>query len=411
MLVAVTTTIVLLTWVPPSQAFFPNRVWDVLVSVTELSRPQSYTHHDIPTVAALKITLSLFRDNPSPQTTRHQLPNQPSQLSTSPRGLFRQYYGNRRTTAQRLQAFQTAVHVISQSNEEVDLWSSYDDAAAHFDAELFQAAQDRMLLLRSIVVMATHQGSLTLARRSLGQLLHTLQDFYSHSNWVELGRTEPYNVLGRQGQRPSRIAPPDMAACQDCRRSGRANLLLQLLLHFKFDQLAKYTYDCSDNVHPQILENGVLTSNYFSGCRDPSGAEILKPQGKCSHGGITDAYSDVSATGGLNKDSVVTLWTFLREKHAPAAQLATRATVDLLQDMRAEVADDNAFAAIFNIKLEDRDIVSGIGIILDTNQGMSDELSSVLSLFTVGRDILEGGRTEGGGAIEYTLVPFANPGK
>ncbi len=28
------------------------------------------------------------------------------------------------------------------------------------------------------------------ARQLLGQLLHTLQDFYSHSNWIELGKQE-----------------------------------------------------------------------------------------------------------------------------------------------------------------------------------------------------------------------------
>ncbi len=30
----------------------------------------------------------------------------------------------------------------------------------------------------------------------MGQLLHTLQDFYSHSNWIELGKKEINERLG-----------------------------------------------------------------------------------------------------------------------------------------------------------------------------------------------------------------------
>lgn len=34
------------------------------------------------------------------------------------------------------------------------------------------------------------------ARQLLGQLLHTLQDFYSHSNWVELGNKNINENIG-----------------------------------------------------------------------------------------------------------------------------------------------------------------------------------------------------------------------
>jgi hypothetical protein len=33
-------------------------------------------------------------------------------------------------------------------------------------------------------------------RQLLGQLLHTLQDFYSHSNWIELGKKDINERLG-----------------------------------------------------------------------------------------------------------------------------------------------------------------------------------------------------------------------
>jgi hypothetical protein len=34
------------------------------------------------------------------------------------------------------------------------------------------------------------------ARQLLGQLIHTLQDFYSHSNWVELNKTDINERIG-----------------------------------------------------------------------------------------------------------------------------------------------------------------------------------------------------------------------
>ena len=34
------------------------------------------------------------------------------------------------------------------------------------------------------------------ARQLLGQVLHTLQDFYSHSNWIELGKKDINEHLG-----------------------------------------------------------------------------------------------------------------------------------------------------------------------------------------------------------------------
>lgn len=37
---------------------------------------------------------------------------------------------------------------------------------------------------------------LTHARELLGQLFHTLQDFYSHSNWIEMGKTDVNTLIG-----------------------------------------------------------------------------------------------------------------------------------------------------------------------------------------------------------------------
>ena len=55
---------------------------------------------------------------------------------------------------------------------------------------------------------------LTQARQLLGQYLHTLQDFYSHSNWIELGKTEINDRLGID-EDVGPVAGPDQPTCQD----------------------------------------------------------------------------------------------------------------------------------------------------------------------------------------------------
>lgn len=54
--------------------------------------------------------------------------------------------------------------------------------------------------------------NLTHARLSIGQLLHTLQDFYSHSNWIELGKKEINERLGIY-EDIGLVAAPNQATC------------------------------------------------------------------------------------------------------------------------------------------------------------------------------------------------------
>ena len=53
---------------------------------------------------------------------------------------------------------------------------------------------------------------MTNARESLGRLLHTLQDFYSHSNWIEMGNTNINNLIGVKENIGS-VADRNQATC------------------------------------------------------------------------------------------------------------------------------------------------------------------------------------------------------
>ncbi|MED6279196.1 hypothetical protein CHARACLAT_031993 [Characodon lateralis] len=68
-----------------------------------------------------------------------------------------------------------------------------------------------------------------------------MKDFYSHSNWVEIGNKFPYSNLIRGNAHIGNIAAKTRATCRSC--SGD---------------------DCRNNILKDILDNKILTSAYFS---------------------------------------------------------------------------------------------------------------------------------------------------
>ncbi|CAF4283433.1 unnamed protein product [Rotaria sp. Silwood2] len=60
---------------------------------------------------------------------------------------------------------------------------------AHFDSEAFTNTSRHIIKIRRMIIdnVLNKTKDLKKARQLLGQLLHTLQDFYSHSYWIELG--------------------------------------------------------------------------------------------------------------------------------------------------------------------------------------------------------------------------------
>lgn len=75
-------------------------------------------------------------------------------------------------------------------------------------------------MLRANAVSSMRMQNFDKARRDTGRMLHTLQDFYSHSNWIENGNSDIYLKLGRPGERPEPIADDTQETCSDCREDG-----------------------------------------------------------------------------------------------------------------------------------------------------------------------------------------------
>ena len=76
--------------------------------------------------------------------------------------------------------------MVAVANAETDS-QFWDIPFVHFDDESFGKASNRLINLRKAVVSKALAGDYIGARQTLGQALHTLQDFYSHSTWVNRG--------------------------------------------------------------------------------------------------------------------------------------------------------------------------------------------------------------------------------
>ncbi|TKB75113.1 MAG: hypothetical protein E8D45_08020, partial [Nitrospira sp.] len=68
--------------------------------------------------------------------------------------------------------------------------------AAHFDAEKIQEGSNLVFNARTTIRRYLLEGNFAGARRVLGNALHSIQDFYTHTNWVELGRGGVDSRLG-----------------------------------------------------------------------------------------------------------------------------------------------------------------------------------------------------------------------
>jgi von Willebrand factor A domain-containing protein 7 len=183
-----------------------------------------------------------------------------------------------------------ALDRIVDANASVDEDQAH--SALHFDGESFPEGQARIIALRARVIDRLAADDADGARDALGQALHTVQDFYSHSNWVELGNTCPNPDLGRPGRALRRL-PSTTATCIG-----------------------------------SMLVTSELTSGYYGG------QDRVLPQGKCRHGGPFDSSP---GSGGINKDTPVEMLSPHAAQHHAGADLAEQATEQFIRDIKEVV--------------------------------------------------------------------------
>ncbi|KAK5866386.1 hypothetical protein PBY51_020582 [Eleginops maclovinus] len=263
--------------------------------------------------------------------------------------------------------FHSALQEIYIQNGLVDR-DFVSSARHHFNSENF--VQGRALIVEGMAAIKANiqKENFKAARENLGRILHTLQDFYSHSNWVELGNTTPYINLIRPDLSLDNLADVDTPTCSDC-ASGT----------------------CPNTILANILNKKQLTSGYMGI------VSSNKPQGKCSHGGESDLTSTIHPRGGINKDE--------RRKdnvalHNAAVTVATAASLELLEDIRL-VAGNDDYLRLMGIA---RSAV--VCFVIDTTGSMSEDIDAAREVVY---EIIESKKGTQDEPSEYILVPFNDP--
>ncbi|XP_027023495.2 von Willebrand factor A domain-containing protein 7-like [Tachysurus fulvidraco] len=256
--------------------------------------------------------------------------------------------------------FQRNIDKINKHNARIDFRHPFT-GSYHFDDEEFFSGRNLITEGVSVVKYSVKQQRYETARETLGKILHTLQDFYSHSNWVELGNREPFSNLIKPDTPISNIADSD--TCRKCTSST-----------------------CTANILEEVIEKQKLTSGYFG---------LFKPKGKCSHGGLFDPSSWFE--GGISKDTDSSSHGYL---HDVAASVATAATRELLEDIRAAIGDSEF------LRLMGFSQTSVLCFVIDTTGSMSDDIDKVRRVTS---SIIESKTRTAAQPSEYILVPFNDP--
>ena len=152
---------------------------------------------------------------------------------------------------------------IVDANIAVD--KDQETAARHFDGEAFDAGQTILVDRKAEVIAALKAGDGSKARAKLGDALHGVQDFYAHSNWVELGKTDINYDLGKKGVSLTHAGPTDRT-CNDCNFGG----------------LERIFFGCRD-CEQNTAGFNLLTSGYYFGEDTPKPPATI-PDYKCHHG-------------------------------------------------------------------------------------------------------------------------------
>lgn len=263
-----------------------------------------------------------------------------------------------------------AIEEIADANVKVD--EDQFLSAKHFDGENFAGGQAFILAgNRRLVISALERENAASARFHLGSALHTIQDFYAHSNWVDSGNSAPNPQLGVEGATITGIAPMPFVTCIDC---------IPRILDCP---------DCSIN-----LATGLLTSGYYGG------EDRSKPSSmKCSHGGILDGSAKGFFGEGINKDVLACDFSPHANLHAAAVAVAREATKKFIRELRDDITPRQL------------QLLLGVGptlaMAIDTTGSMGSVISQVKGVATGIVDSRLGTSEE---PSKYVLVPFNDPG-
>jgi von Willebrand factor type D domain/Heterokaryon incompatibility protein Het-C len=260
---------------------------------------------------------------------------------------------------------ETAIKEIVAANRAVDLkpgssWRASEDFSIpknHFDNEEFSGGSTRLIELKDKIIdklkkiekakdcydsndIETTQKERQKdrkeigmqARKLLGGALHTLQDFYAHTNWVELGSGIIYEKLGRSVIHKLALDTHTSEVYEIKEWNKYTSQYRKSLVTHSGILLPAFKNHPSDPEH-------YLTSGYFMSIS----SSCYAPPGKTRHGSPI-------CPNGLNKDKLG------RPGYDEAKRLAVDASVDYIKDQIFQELGDNDLAknALMGIEEEEK---------------------------------------------------------
>ncbi|CAF2591436.1 unnamed protein product [Rotaria sp. Silwood2] len=154
----------------------------------------------------------------------------------------------------------------------------------HFDAERFFRGNNLLITSQELILNSIRNEQYITAREQLGKYLHTHQDFYSHSSWIEMGEDGTYKALGEINAFNENIATINIG----------------------------YDEGEIEDDEPVVKPTNVL---------------------KCSHGGIIDTTDNIPALGGINKDVKINIYSPHYYHQEQAANAAIESTYLFLKKL------------------------------------------------------------------------------
>jgi hypothetical protein len=238
---------------------------------------------------------------------------------------------------------QRALEEVAQANEDTDDLSSAAlfHPERHFTNERFLEGTTELINQRRRVISSVTASPADgrTGRQALGRALHSIQDFYSHSNWVEQGKSSP---IGSFGTATTGNPPAALAACP-------AN---------------------GNTLGPN--GGGGDTSGYYVGVL---GCGSI-PAGKCWHGNYT------SSCPGINKDKPEF------RNHGAARAVAERATTDFVQGILDTLAgNDKAIMALLDVRGTTAFIIDDTGSMGGAIAGVQSAVSQIVTTLNADPDL------------------------
>lgn len=218
-----------------------------------------------------------------------------------------------------------AILQAKKGNKIVDLGAEALVAKAHFDDELLPEGSQRLIDFKDdvITLLKENPPNADLARFIMGRALHTLQDFYAHSNWVN--------------------------------NPGPSNTTFNPKLGMdKIHRLSTEEPTCIDDFCDCTLTGKGLT-NITTGYFHLFWPE--PPDGKCSHGKLPMT--------GIHKD------THDRDFFNIAEDCAIGGTTDLINQIIDKISYDEEIVRAF------LDVRGSIGFVIDDTGSMEEEINGV----------------------------------